>query len=453
MSINDLALRGLAPAVFGANEPVQVKWRPKAILPHAVVAQTVMLNPKEYDERAERNPKFLDYEISGKQDVAIQKGELAFEIVPPKLRVNLTTHTDVYVFTSASGLTAKEAMGRIRFVGQVAKGTDAQGDRDNAVSVQVGGPITTANTGREWIFAGNTVVAEWPEYLYKGGKKVPGIDVMGTPPTKFIFNLRPLRMNDVFVAFMELKRLAFKEATAMEGEMLTHDLIYSRIKHLADLYSHWRHVPDETQCPIYRFLHLVSDMYLAAIGGGVADYKPQHWCFGGNSEASVAHANAMSGILGKRKIEHRADSLSAEAVKRLRRSVHPGDSILPVQSAREIFDAATNPDATDAPLPNANQSANAGSLMFDAGLGLMMEQYNLSKRLVVGKALTSAGPGQVPLVLWCHASHSLVCPSAFGYSIGRHALERSTHLLSHWPQKGSNVLDDHFTEHVRHTDV
>lgn len=118
----------------------------------------------------------------------------------------------------------------------------------------------------------------------------------------------------------------------------------------------------------------------------------------------MAHANAMSGILGKRKIEHRADSLSAEAVKRLRRSVHPGDSILPVQSAREIFDAATNPDATDAPLPNANQSANAGSLMFDAGLGLMMEQYNLSKRLVVGKALTSAGPGQ-PLDILLAVTH------------------------------------------------
>jgi len=385
MSINDLAIRGQGPSVFGSNEPVKIKWRPKPIVPHSAVVQTVMLNEREFDERAGRNPKSLDYQIATKEDMAILKGELAFEVVPPKLRINLTTHSDVYVFTSASGMCAKETMSRIRFVGQVAKGTDAQGDRDNAVSVQIAGPITTANAGRYWIFAGETVVAEWPEYLIKDGRKVPGVDIMGTPGTKFLFNIRPLRLNDVFTAWMEMRRSASAELMRDVGNAsVTHDQRYNRIKHLGEAHSHWRHVPDESQCPVYRYLHLLADM--CAMHPEVI--RPETWCFGGTSEAAVAHANAMNGLLGKRRFEHRADSLSAEAVKRLRRTMHGTDSNPPVRSARELFDEETQGDTSFI------RSAKAILLMADAAQGLMMEQYNLTKRLIIGKAMTSAGPGQ-----------------------------------------------------------
>jgi len=395
MSINDLAIRGPGPSVFNSNEPIKANWRPKAIVPHAAVVQTVMLNPREFDERSNRNPKMLDYPIASKEDMSVLKGEFAFEVVPPKLRINLTTHSDVYVFTSASGMCAKETMGRIRFVGQVAKGTDAQGDRDNAVSVQVAGPVTTVNAGREYIFAGNTVIAEWPEYLIKGGKKVPGVDVMGTPGTKFLFNIRPLRFNDVFTAFIEIRKAAMAELFKDASERrVSHDQRFNRIKHLAEPYSHWRHVPDDSQCPVYRYLHLICDMCI----DNEDVWRPETWCMCGTSEAAVAHANAMNGLLGKRKFEHRADSLSADAVKRLRRSMTTHDGGPPIRSAKDIFDEETaGVDPSLLPLV-------VKMMMMDAAQGLMMEQFNLTKRLVIGKALTTAGPGQ-PLDILMGSTH------------------------------------------------
>jgi hypothetical protein len=359
-----------------SNETVYANWRPKPIMPHSVVAQTVFLNPREYDERNNRNPESVDYPITGKHDVAVLKGELCFEIPPPVIRRNNPNQSDVYVFTSANALRAADCL-RMRFVGQVMKGTDDEDDKDKSVSVQVAGPITTVNMGTEWIYAGNTVVARWPEYNVRNGQKVAKVQVMGTPGSKFLFNMAPLRMHDVYAEFMDISYRVAEEHDAMdenERKITTLDTLVSRFRHMAEKYSLLLNTALEKDCPVLKFLTMITGVIFGKDGDG----EVGRWLLQ-DSDTYKAHENAMNGVLGKRKGPNarRADSIIAPKKAKVQSTAYGGgdSSSIAVTVAQK-------------------QDTHLLAFQFGIPMGLMTEQHNLYKQLAIGKALTTAGPGQ-----------------------------------------------------------
>jgi hypothetical protein len=410
-----------------SNETVYASWRPKAIMPHSVVAQTVFLNPREYEQRSNRNPDSVDFPITSKQDVAVLKGEMCFEITPPFVRRNNPNHTDVYVFTSANGLRASDCP-TMRFVGQVMKGTDTEDDKDKSVSVQVAGPMTTVNMGTEWIYAGNTVVARWPEYNVRNGHKIPKIQVMGTPGSKFLFNMSALRMSDVYGEFVDIMARVWESWKALSPTQkrdMTHDNLFNQFRYMAERYSLVLNTDYEKDCPVLKFLHLVIEFLCEKqVSGGLrASWMPTT-----DSEAFIAHQDAMNGVLGKRKAvsSNRADSLApalpARKTMRLaapseeeeseeeeqepdspqdedeKRSDKVTDDVDEQDEDRESSRIDANPRKRGIsntllllPVTTSNDKPFQSALSF---MGLLAEQYNFYHRLAIGKALTSAAPGQ-----------------------------------------------------------
>jgi hypothetical protein len=354
------------------NDTVYATWRPKPIMPHSVVAQSVMLDKNEYATRTSRNPEQTDYPISGKVDVEVCKGELAFELPPPFVRRNNPNMTDVNVFTSANGLRAADCP-NLRFVGQVMKGASLEDEADKSVSVQVSGPMTTVNMSSKWIYAGNTVIARWPEYNIKNGKKVPKVQVMGTPPSKFLFNLAPLTMVDIYSEFMDIMYNILKYATSKpewrgddeKGASL--EDMFSQVRHFGEPYSILQHTSQEPQCPVFKFVRFVCTHFMT----GDREQALSELDQSGQTDVREAHDDAMNGLVGKRRRNRRADSITGN--KKARIETNLVEAIPP---------------------SNINADFITTARRISLPLGLVTEQYNLLHRLAVGKALTTAGPGQ-----------------------------------------------------------
>ncbi len=372
-----------------SNETIYANWRPKPIMPHSVVAQTVFLNPREYEERNNRNPESVDYPITGKHDVAVLKGELCFEIPPPVIRRNNPNQSDVYVFTSANALRAADCL-RMRFVGQVMKGTDDEDDKDKSVSVQVAGPITTVNMGTEWIYAGNTVVARWPEYNVRNGQKVAKVQVMGTPGSKFLFNMAPLRIHDIYGEFMDIAFRVADEYDAMddnERKDATMETLLSRFRHMAEKYSLLLNTTLEKDCPMLKFLTvIISSIFQKTPDEEARSYLLQ------DSDAYKAHENAMNGVLGKRKGPNtrRADSVTSNKRQKAQTTAYNGGN----SSASASTNSSTASYGGGSVTVGVPRNVHTEIFLIGALMGPLTEQYNLYKQLAIGKALTTAGPGQ-----------------------------------------------------------
>lgn len=125
------------------------------------------------------------------------EGELAFaedvhhprDVCNDRLPGDITTE----VFTGFNGCSPKDA---IRFVGVVQKPVMSEGDPE--VTLAVGGTDTIINTGTDTIFAGDMVMWDWPRKTAAASGVYPAFTRENVPATKFLPDVRPLRMADLF---------------------------------------------------------------------------------------------------------------------------------------------------------------------------------------------------------------------------------------------------------------